>query len=71
MPAFSHDDLVIERVERLVFKRGQAPSRSRLVTSVAALVLVFLVVCSSGYAVCVGSLGGVDQAAACLSTTAE
>lgn len=71
MPAFSHDDLVVERVERLVFKRGQAPSRSRLVTSVVALVLVFLVVCSSGYAVGVSSLGGVDQTSACLSIPAE
>ena len=63
---FSHDDLVVERVERLVFDTQRTSSRRRLLTSLVALVLVFLVVCSSGYAVGAGSLGGADQTAACL-----
>jgi Zn-dependent protease with chaperone function len=61
--AFAHDDLAVERVQRLIEERHRTPSRRHLVSSIAVLALVLALFGTSLYSVAGGNLA-VDAAAA-------
>lgn len=66
--AFAHNELLVERVQRLVDGRRSAPSRRRLLCGVAALVLVLSVFSTSMYVVTGNSLTGAQGSATCSET---
>jgi hypothetical protein len=69
LSAFAHEDLAVERVERLLFHRPQPRSRLRLASAAAAIVLLLLVVGSTGYAIGMSGLSSGSDAAACSTTS--
>lgn len=69
LASFVPEGSVVERVERLICDGRSESSRARLFAGIAALLLVFLVFCSSSYALGTTSLGGADQAILCTGST--